>query len=306
MSLDTDDVVYAIRDVPSNVYAYIANDVKGSGIKHDDNFMYKLENLYVHPRFAQLLTPVAAAHPDWHIRMRIGMWFGGRAIDGLEVYCVDARLGGDEKIGTLEYNHSTDKYAISSRSIRNDLGRGTSRKTGDISKAIRYAETMAPKSCGDIIYERKQKIISRMESGIYSQHHKYNQPLSTVMRLIERAIEKCPSLLRSMDKIPIAETSIAELETNLDEYEAVKAIKEGKGYFVTIYKGMYVVKPSDKDETVKDYWVFQSNDVPPHIRKGIGMLKLVDERSFVRGVGYKSDENDFFILREQANEESKA
>ena len=42
----------------------------------------------------------------------------------------------------------------------------------------------------------------------------------------------------------------------------------------------------------------KSDVLPPGIKQKVGMLKLVENKSFVRDIGYRMDSNTFFVLED--------
>jgi hypothetical protein len=101
-----------------------------------------------------------------------------------------------------------------------------------------------------------------------------------------------------------ADPNIVSSFTNIyNEHQAMKGIQEclaksagvavlihGKDYAVTKING------SVSGETT----LYTTETLPPHIKLAIGMLKLLEPKNFIGGVGVKISDESFFVIKEEA------
>jgi hypothetical protein len=48
--------------------------------------------------------------------------------------------------------------------------------------------------------------------------------------------------------------------------------------------------------------IFSTETLPPHIKRSVGMLKLVEPKYFIKGAGLKIHDQAFFIVKEVNDE----
>ena len=72
----------------------------------------------------------------------------------------------------------------------------------------------------------------------------------------------------------------------------------GKGSIVLIRGNEYIIQESATKVTN----MFTADTLPSHIKRGLGMLKLVDDRKLISRVGIRLGANTFFIGPETAHE----
>ena len=92
--------------------------------------------------------------------------------------------------------------------------------------------------------------------------------------------------------------------TVLDNFHEVEAMqiqaeklsdsrKNGKHTIVMLRGSDYIMQRDDGE--VK---VVQSDDLTPHMKRAIGMLKLAEDGTFIPGMGVRGNANAFYILDE--------
>jgi hypothetical protein len=104
-----------------------------------------------------------------------------------------------------------------------------------------------------------------------------------------------------------ADASVVDkLPEFFNEYEITKDIyscgtNNGRGVVVLIHGSDYAVRmPTDTGDS--KLVIFSNEDLPLHIKVAVGMLKLVENKHFIKDVGVRISENTFFVTKEAEHE----
>lgn len=210
-----------------------------------------------------------------------------------------AIFDGEENIGGVEYWDHSAKFSITSRQIRAKLERGRSRVTRKEDVAYKLITTQMQKyTLEELVDVAANKLESRMRSDRTDRIYDYRRNLSFVSsrfeEYLDKNFDKCLDLLRVMG---IDGSRLDDIVEGKAQDILIENITKGDGSYVYIKDNVYAIKPKS-NPSVKPYYVCNTDTLPTHIKRGIGMLKLVVERSFIKGVGYKLDDNQYFILDE--------
>jgi hypothetical protein len=73
-----------------------------------------------------------------------------------------------------------------------------------------------------------------------------------------------------------------------------KCWENENGRVVLIHGNDYVVRSKQEGEEKRTH-IYSQTDVPEDIKRGIGMLKLVDVKFYIENVGIRIDDNAFFL-----------
>jgi hypothetical protein len=101
-----------------------------------------------------------------------------------------------------------------------------------------------------------------------------------------------------------AET-VGRLVSAHDEFKITKEIYEcqqnNTGAVVLIHGSDYAVMGKDETGEYKTR-IFSTETLPPHIKRSVGMLKLVEPKYFIKGAGLKIHDQAFFVVKEVSDE----
>jgi hypothetical protein len=89
--------------------------------------------------------------------------------------------------------------------------------------------------------------------------------------------------------------AVNEILNTYEEYKVSEVIKKSfdkkEGVVAIIHGNDYAVK--DKDNVQ----IYGTDNLPEWIKRGVGMLKLIEERNIISNVGFKIKEHAFFVMK---------
>ena len=97
-------------------------------------------------------------------------------------------------------------------------------------------------------------------------------------------------VIGTLDELPQA--MFEAMQSN----ELKHQVDNGSAYIVSIEGNNYAVLHNNKSS------VMTSEELPDFLRKGIGMLKLVQDHEMISNIGVKADEFTFAIFERKENE----
>jgi hypothetical protein len=99
--------------------------------------------------------------------------------------------------------------------------------------------------------------------------------------------------------------TVGKLVNAHEEFKITKEIHEcqqnNTGAVVLIHGSDYAVMGKD-DTGEHNTRIFSTETLPPHIKRSVGMLKLVEPKYFIKGAGLKIHDQAFFVVKEVSDE----
>jgi hypothetical protein len=281
-----------IEGMPSNIVVGVGRDWLA-----EPNVQLEPDRMKLRPKLRDFILPFIKAHPDWRFETRYN-FFGTKQLEDIRVF------KGDEELGNIGLMGRSEKFYISSPKIREGLERGGTRETKDEKKARKYLETFEPKSTQEKALEARGTIDNAMDSLYRQARNDYRRAHESFNVYIRKYIEdNIEQLLIIAKANGMTEHNVENFTTYMDTHrivEGVYSVKEQhKGEFVLIEDGRYIVCENDPLMSTPTAVVYHSDNLPDHLRRGIGMLKLSQDKNFVTGVGFRYSEHKFFVLKEQ-------
>jgi hypothetical protein len=245
-----------------------------------------------------LMTKLMMEKPMWEFKVE-QPFHSGKAT------CIHIFQDGEE-LGTVDWRwkRGDTRYVISNDRINDQRQRGDGYATKDLGKAILKIKKMfSSLSLG----EKMGKAHDRAEATMnQANHQKYY-----AHKNLERAMEK--QMLEYVQNAgwqafvehvkehdPTTYNTISKRDEAYAELMHVKEINEtfGKGEAILVLRegSVYIVK-SDKMHKV-----YSDADLPEFMRVKLGMLKLVEDKAYITGMGFRTDENTFVVMKEKEDE----
>jgi hypothetical protein len=241
-----------------------------------------------HPKMEPLVMALAKRKPNW-------MFVNGGGSDWV-VYERNEHVG---SLGIVRHLSGTP-YEIYSRTIRRG-GRGTGgQRTADLKKAIKIVLS----NFKALTHIEKAKLRSMdIDVGINQlrtqKRAKYRDVREEVYKFLDGYV------LANWDVIS---QEVLRLGAKLDKVAAFVSVSgeseemgkimvrqtSGKGYSVVILEGVYYVA----NGSTADFREYQQDAVPDFIKRGVGMLKLIDDGTAVSNIGYRHKEDSFYVMGE--------
>lgn len=255
-----------------------------------------------HPKLRDLIRVFASDHPECIIECRYSVWSPEGGADHFRFWHKN------DLIGELGLTHR-GKYTVTSRNIREGLERGANRETENKGKVLKYMRTFVPQSLESKMSEVMPRIESAFNRACGDNYEKYSESYRRVSKYLDKYVmENWERLSPIMLAEGATQAMLDKFYNSIEPYKMSKDMHDkfgSKAVMVSIENGgVYcVTNPTVNGVSpVNRYTVYSSSEsLPDNIRRGIGMLKLVDE-GFLDGVGYKASETRFVVLLGDGNE----
>lgn len=258
--------------------------------------------IVIEPKLKELAVALALKYPQWRLvchRMWNNFQGDGKAqVQKFSVY------EGNENLGEIssEYGggrfHCERVFTLRNERIASARERGDRVRTKDLGKALKIAAKMFyTKNLNEYIDEAANNVRRVTYEVARDRFHTFQRKFSHMWGYLEDySVQQFDSL---RDAAIRAGADTATLDDYINAYQEHKATEEiescyekGKGWVVLIRGSDYAVTSSNDNRQVTMY---TTDTLPPHIKRGIGMLKLLEDNTFMSGVGVRRSESTFFI-----------
>ena len=194
-------------------------------------------------------------------------------------------------------------YTIDNVRINKARERGAGARTKDLNKAIKIvAKTFG----GKTLSERMDEALEDVNDVVYRVSGDRSSNFHRVFSGVTECLAK--HILDNWEVMaPIAvangadEAIIRKLPEYFNEYEITRKIYEckdkRKGAVVLIHGSDYAVCTRSATGS-KELVTLPSDKLPQHIKVSVGMLKLVENRHFIKDVGVRVNDTTFFVTKE--------
>jgi hypothetical protein len=248
-------------------------------------------------RLAPLAYEAAKKFPRWKFVGMLTWCFDDRwEIGKIVVY------ENREKIGTIGTNQTRQglKYVIGNDRIAKGRKRGNHAETGDIKKALSLmAKSFGGKTTTEKLNEASAKLSGQLHSGNNQAQVQYNYAMQCLKHDLDNYI------LANLEEVIAAAISagvkfsdisnIPQLKENYDTTRQIaKAYSTYKGLFILINGSDYLVQDGEEPSAL----TLSSELLPNNIKGKLGLLKLLEDNHFMKGVGYRLNASTFFVLKD--------
>ena len=241
-----------------------------------------------------LIGRLAKVRPNWRFVSR-GRHYDDR-VTRFVIYEGHEELGWVRK--AWSGNHG-DRYEYDCRRMNDARQRGYATATKNVSKAFKdITKSFGTKTIMELLEDARDSAFSSAAAAVNRSVQEYTNYVSSL---------RSPALSFALENWEAFKQHAAAHGTNatvLDNFHEVEAMqmqaeklsdsrKNGKHTIVMLRGSDYIMQRDDGE--VK---VVQSDDLTPHMKRAIGMLKLADNGTFIPGMGVRGNENAFYILDE--------
>lgn len=242
----------------------------------------------------ELILALAAAKPTWIFSI-IPSGYNGWGVSVIER---------GEQLGEIcwAWYRSGYVYSISNRRIEQQRERTSAYRTGDMKKALATIKKMfAANSVIERIAIAKDKA-ERVLRGEYNAKRSKVDAAERSVQMHSKAFlkafqEQFNAWMReneNQDVLDRLQLARAEMLTVQAAYEA---FDKHQAALVIRIEGQYIVKLRDKIEILDD------TQLPEWAKARIGMLKLVNDESFITNVGCRVNAECFVVLADEEGEQ---
>lgn len=250
----------------------------------------------VDPMLVRLTSSLCASYPQYEFQLA-----PRAAYINAPCYAIVA-WEGETKLGSISFNYSG--YELENDRIRKKLKRGSSKKTRSLDTAL-------------AIFKREFKPPSEVEKLeaandlIYRALYRANQKMSfrvkdivpNVVNLRTLKQESFDLLLKVLELEGAPETDREKYAEGYASFKAVSSVVYPKptGLVVKVgsdgnyYTQQYNHRAFDGHLTALPVDSYSPESLPDSLRSSVGLLKLLEDDSFLVNVGYRLNNTSFFV-----------
>jgi hypothetical protein len=246
---------------------------------------------------APLVEELALKHPEWKFEADYnckrhtenGITWTIERMKITDRYEVLGQIG-------IDYFNRGKRFWINNHRVQDLRERGSGMKTIHLSKAIRHVEKFfGVKNLDEKLTEAKRQMRETIENISREKYYAFNG----VWRNIEERgrlflLENIEAFTAATKDTPVA-TSVElfpEAMNNLSHTNKVRDMVIGNKAYLVFIDGMnYSVSLGQSQPSI-----MSSEELPDFIRRGVGMLKLVENQTLITNIGFRVDENTFVVL----------
>lgn len=257
------------------------------------------KTITTHPFLRPLLIKLAKAKPNWKL-------FGTQVILKHDDTAWAAKFivyDGNTELGHISkdhsYAHSCDVFSIDNQRMAARRMRGYSTTTKDMNKAFKIilkefrgknvAELTgeAISSCNDVIHN----VVRERNIVLGATYHALKE---SCLRFAEANWEKFEAFVKeTQPEQQIHTDKYHELKHEMEEAAKLDRAKEsGQGMVVVLRDSEYIVYEGDNIR------VLTNDELTPHMKRTIGMLKLATKGTFIPDMGVKAGDKIMYVMPE--------
>lgn len=280
-------------ELPNIDYSFVTK-----GIEQDARV---IEFTGIHEVLHPAIEALATKHPDW--KFTAVNTHGGlgdndvvyRYVHVFEIYKNKEKLG--RVSSQFSYGRGKEMIEIHSHRVDADTQRGSGKQTSDPKKAVKIVEKYFDvKSMQEKFTEAKESI-GRNVTYAYRQEA---QEFHAAKTLIDNGVQAFifSNMEAFVASLPVDKRAIArELPERIKRRQELEILHEedpNKVFIIMVEDSVYVV--NGKQQT--------NEELSEHVRRGLGLLKLVDECTYIQNIGLRAQGNDFILLGENNDVQS--
>lgn len=209
-----------------------------------------------------------------------------------------------EVLGELTVEYSGRKYekvyAIKNERISKERIRGDRAKTRSLDKAIKLVGKMfGAKTTLERMEEVNERGDHAMTSVLIDRRRAFATAYDTLMAHMEDYVIDNLDKIRPFVAQALPEDFMPELKRMFEEREIIVELEEckqqGTGAVVLIHGNDYVVRRKSPTTGLTGIELMSSETLPTSIKRGVGMLKLVEPNVCIKDIGMRIDNDAFFV-----------
>ena len=260
-----------------------------------------------------LIAKLAIAHSD---KVFTPIRITQRSVDGdyrmhrFIVWHVSKGIGEvPVELGEVWVNADLKTFNLTNQRIQDGLQRGTQRKTTKLDNAVSiFNRNFYPSTPAELLNIRAHGLRNGVKEGrskVYSTDELFKTFTRFLRPHIESHLEEFLELARTLgaepskfDKYPeqLEEpTTIKEVMQHMDEDKGCAVPLKGADYYVSNTNHVYKHRYGKDGIPAHLVHQFVTGTLPTDIKRGVGMLKLLKDGTYLRGVGYRLNADTFYI-----------
>jgi hypothetical protein len=262
------------------------------------------ESVHIEPTLQPFVLELAAKHPQlrfvcqrhWTMADPQTKEEYSQAGD-FKIYSSKELLG---EISTDSGRNGVKVFTLGNERIAQSRTRGSLAKTKDLNKALKIFDKMFKTKT---LHERLNEVLANVSQTVATvhtdRHYEFSESYKEIAKsLQDHVVENLDTLTAIALAAGAPKEAIEKLPSLHAECKITKEIssclQKKLGDVVLIHGSDYAV--TNIDETNRETKLYSTDTLPLHIKQGVGMLKLVEDKHFISGVGVKLNSVSFFII----------
>lgn len=274
----------AVLDLPNIVYAH----KKGQAVP-----------MVAHPFMRPLLIKLAKARPKWTL---VGTRYNVRGDNEANWAHSFTVFDGNDELGTVSksynYGTSTDVFAIDNKRLSDKRQRGSATTTKDTNKAFKIiTREFHGKTTEELVREASSTVFTVISSVSNTARNEYQNRVS---RMSEACLsfatenwEQFAPFAREKGVGGVTLDTFHEAKQGYDDtMQLARAADSREGMLVILRGNDYIIRRGEETS------ILSNEQLTPHMKRCIGMLKLADKGAFIPGMGVKGNAEAMYIMPE--------
>ena len=250
-------------------------------------------NTTIHPFMLPLMRRLAQARPQWKF-VTSRRYMAGEAMFNVHTFDV---YEGSAKLGRIwkTYENRGDVVCIDNDRMSNSRQRGSSTNTQDLKKAFKLVtKNFHGPTIAELVQETLEKTnnVVGMLAGKHMREfeHKYRGISNFLEAYTMNNWEHIKQLAIDAGISPMTLDGMAEAhQAKLATQDIAVSLGTEAGATVMLRGDEYVVVTNGVTS------IFDTDHLPSHIKRSLGILKMVENHTYIEGHGARVDKDKFFI-----------
>lgn len=248
----------------------------------------------VHPALTPLLEKLAAVRPTWKFigHTRALRSEGPRFAFRFRVY------DGQEELGEVatEYRGEGQAFRIDNPRLQAKRVRGYATYTKDLNKAFKLViKSFGSKTSNERLTEAAEKAEEAVKrAAVYRRSLSSHAYFHLQDAIRDFALDNWEVFADVAKAKGVVATALEEFPTLYEDYAAAKVMEEAfddkRGTLVYVRGSEYFLR------TGGEVKLATSEELPDHVRRAVGMLKLSEDGQFIPNMGVRAKEDVFYVV----------
>lgn len=244
-----------------------------------------------------LIERLALNHPQWKFEAE---YTTRRHTENGSTWTIERMKVTDkyEVLGQIgiDYVRTGKRFYINNHRVADLRERGSGVKTIHLDKAIRHVEKFfGRKNIDEKLNEARQNANQALDNIARGKHYSFMGVWRSVESLGQQVLLEHMQEFMAATNDTHKQVEIERFPIAFTEYNHANNVRDmaqsGKTYLVFIDGMNYSVALGQSQPKI-----MSSEELPDFIRRGVGMLKLVENQVMISNIGFRVDEHTFVVL----------
>lgn len=209
----------------------------------------------------------------------------------------------DEELGSVlwKYVGSEYKYYVTNDRIADQMSRRGGYSTKSADKALlKINKTFSRASLREKMDKMYETVNGQISGATRRKHYELRELRNAVDKHALAYVQTIvwPMFVEYMEKNdPTVYNTILKRDVVQDEmnhvHEIEKSFASGEALLVLREGSVYIVKSGE------EFKAYHDSNLPEHVKLNLGMLKLVEDKTFIAGMGFRASDTMFVVMQEK-------